>query len=478
LRRNLRSEGLAGWAFLISLFAAAAALSLRIRFRAWPEVLVPSYLCGRGWLLYRDIKVVHAPLSIAVLAAVSRSVGFSARSLRVLGLLPVAAILFALRRHGRGRGWSFPAQACAAILFVLLDFAWDGNAIYPEVFLAALAIPIFSALLRGEDGDIRFAGWLFGAALSIKQPALFAFLFASAWVAFRRRRILPSFLIRAAAVPSAFFLFFLAAGAGRDFLRWTLEVPFVYYRGRTSLGIQPEQAEIVLAGVLPLAALIAIAVGQRRDRDGVFLLGGLAVGFALLAFPHFDMVHLVAAVPLLAVGAGEVLTPGPSPQVVAALTSQGERGRGGRQAGVRIAAIALSILLNAAFLATDTSAGEMSFWSSKEDDEAVARLARLPPAPLFLYGADQNLFIRSERVPPGGLYSNPDLWVHYLVGGLEAEQVGILRAHADTIVLRGRGTPLETPGRRLPAFLESRYSAEAFGPGGIRRLRPRPTSGP
>jgi len=140
--------------------------------------------------------------------------------------------------------------------------------------------------------------------------------------------------------------------------------------------------------------------------------------------------------------------------------------------GVAAIAVGLSIALNAAFLATDTSSGEISFWSSKADDEAVARLVALPPAPLFLYGADQNLFIRSGRVPPGGLYSNPDLWVHYLVGGLEEEQIRILRDHPDTLVLRGRGTPLETPARRIPAFLEKEYVPEDFVKGWIRRLRP------
>ena len=456
-----RSGRISGAAAFLALFVLAAALSFRVRFRAWPEVLVPSYLCGRGWMLYREIKIVHSPLLIGLLAGVSRAFGFSARTLRILGFLPVAAILVGLRRYGRARGWSEPAQASAALLFVPTFFAWDGNAIYPEVFLAALAVPIFSALRRGEDRDVRLAGWLFGVALSIKQPAVFACLFAAAWIALRGPRRLPSFLIRAAAIPSLFFLFFLAAGAGRDFLRWTLEVPFFYYRGRTSLGILPAQAEIALAGALPLAAGLVLGIRRREERGDAVLLGGLACAFALLAFPHFEMVHLVAAVPLLAVAAGEVLMLNPCE-------------KGGPRAGLRLlgpAAVALSILLTSAFLWTDTSAGEMSFWSSKEDDEAVERLATLPPAPLFLYGVDQNLFIRSGRVPPGRLYSNPDLWVHYLVDGLEDEQVRILRSRPDTIVLRGRGEPLETPRRLLPAFL-ARFSSEDFVPGWIRRLRP------
>ncbi len=150
---------------------------------------------------------------------------------------------------------------------------------------------------------------------------------------------------------------------------------------------------------------------------------------------------------------------------------RGSRARFNISRLIGAAAVALSILLNAAFLATDTSAGEMSFWSSKENDEAVARLATLPPSPLFLYGVDQNLFIRSGRVPPGGLYSNPDLWVHYLVGGLEEEQVRILRAHPETIVLKGRGTPLETPRRLLSSFLATRYVSRVFVAGWIQRLR-------
>jgi hypothetical protein len=462
---------------LLALLVLAAFVSFRVRFRAWPEILVPSYLCGRGWLLYRDIKIVHSPLSIGALAAIFRISGFSAGTLRACAFLPFAAVLFELRQYGRERRWPLGAQASAGLFFVATFFAWDGNAIYPEIFLAVLVIPIYTALRRGGDSDLRRAGWLLGAALMIKQPSLFAVLFAATWVRVFHRRAGISFLARVAALPVACFLFFAAMGAGRDFVRWTLAVPFLYYRGRTSLPIQPSQTGVVLSGVLPLLAAGILAAARPARRRETLLLVGLIVAFALLAFPHFELVHLLAAVPLLALAAGEAaagLPPHP------ALSLEGGAGEGvsrNREASLLPLAVsslvAVSILLSVVYLVTDSSAGEMSFWSSKQDDAVVRRLSAMPKVPLFLYGLDQNLFVRSGRLPPGGMYSNPDLWFHYLVDGLESRQVHILRAHPETVVLEGLQTPIETPAKVLPRFLAAHYRAEAFTRDGARLLKPR-----
>jgi hypothetical protein len=479
-----RRERLLARAIFLGLLAVAAVLSLRIRFRAWPEVLVPSYLCGRGWMLYRDVKVVHSPLLIGFVAAVSRAFGLGAPGLRILGFLPVAGVVFALGRQARARGWSLAARVSAALYFILIFFVWDGNAIYPEVFLAALAIPIFAELRRGEDQDVRRAGWLFGIALMVKQPSLFALVFAAAWIFFRRREHLRPFVLRAAAAPAACLLFFVAAGAGRDFLRWTLVIPFVAYRGKTTLGIQSAQAGTVLAGILPLLLWAVPAIRREHERSSSLLLTGLIATFAMPAFPHFEMVHLVAAVPLLAVVAGEAVAwktceggPGASLRDPEGKRTAAE-GRVGLATGpprlARGAAVAvgLSIFMSGAYLATDSSAGEMSFWSSKQNEAVLSRLAELPPAPLFLYGLDQNLFVRSGRLPPGGLYSNPDLWYHYLVDDLEGRQARILRDHPETIVLKGTATPAETPHRLLPNFLATHYWPEEFIRGAVERLRP------
>ena len=453
------------------LLGLGALVSFQVRFRAWPEVLVPSYLCGRGWLLYRDIKVVHSPLSIGLLAAVSRFAGFAPASLRICAFAPVAAVLVELARYARERGWSPAARIFAGLFFVAVFFAWDGNAVYPEVLLAALAIPAYAALRRGGHSDIRRAGWILGAALMVKQPSLFAVLFAFAWVATVHRSEVAPFLARVAAIPAICAFFFAAAGSARDFFKWTLLVPFLYYRGRTTLPIQPSETAIVLAGVVPLLCVLLLGAVREKFQRESLLLAGLTGSFTLLAFPHFELVHLLASAPLLAAGAGEVLTPGPPPQ-----TGQ----KGGRMAGVKIAAqaaVVLAVFLLGAYLATDSSAGEMSFWSSTSDEAVLGRLSRLAPAPLFLYGVDQNLFVRSGRVPPGGIYSNPDLWFHYLVDGLEDRQARILADHPETVVLEGLQAPIATPRRVLPLFLAAHYRAEQFTRDGVRRLVPAPDGG-
>jgi hypothetical protein len=178
-----------------------------------------------------------------------------------------------------------------------------------------------------------------------------------------------------------------------------------------------------------------------------------------MAYPKFELVHLVPAAPILAVAAGEAFAS-------ARLAAPPLR---------LAAAIPVALIgLEAAFLATDTSAGEIAFWSSKEDDAIVRALAALPPAPLYLYGPDQNLFIRSGRVPPGRLYANPDLWYQLRAENLEDRQIAALRDHPETIVLSGGPGTVDTgdSGKRLERWLEDAFDRMPER-GGLPRLVPK-----
>ena len=174
----------------------------------------------------------------------------------------------------------------------------------------------------------------------------------------------------------------------------------------------------------------------------------MTLGLASMAFPKFELVHLVPCVPLLAIAAGSLI----------------EAVRSSAGAARFVPAIpAVVIALDALFLATDTSAGEISFWTSPADDAIVERLRRSPPAPLYLYGPDQNIFIRSDRVPPGRLYANPDLWYQLRAENLEMRQIEVLKAHPDTIVLAVPGAVQKgDAGTKLAAWISERYSGMAM----------------
>jgi len=178
-----------------------------------------------------------------------------------------------------------------------------------------------------------------------------------------------------------------------------------------------------------------------------------------MAYPKFELVHLIAAVPVLAVAAGETFEESARAPVVLRLAA---------------AIPAAVIALDGAFLATDTSSGEISYWSSSTDDAIVRRLEAEPPAPLYLHGPDQNLFIRAGRLPPGRLYANPDLWYQLRGEDLEDRQIAILRSHPEAIVLSAGPGSVQTgdAGRELERWIADGYRTEGSWPSGVsRRVR-------
>ena len=446
---------------VIMLFALQVFLAFHIRLRAWPETLVPAYLVSRGWTLYREVKFIHTPLWIGIEALVSAIFGISALTLRALALAPALACHLALWHAGKRLGWTLPARVGASLFFLGSFYLWDGNAVYPDVAIAALTIPVYLGLRKGTPRGAAVAGFLLGAGIAIKQPAAMALLLAAIWVTAVHRLLLPRFLAFAALPWALCAAVFALLGAERDFLIWTAVVPFHDYRGRTNLPINPAQLPIVLLGFLCLAVFLFLSLPDRdRSRSSApALLTLLTLGLSTMAFPKFELVHLIPAVPLLAIAAGSAFH------------------WAGRSAGVtRLAAAipAAVIALDFCFLATDTSTGEISFWDSALDDAIVRRLSALPPAPLYLYGPDQNLFIRSGRLPPGRLYSNPDLWYHFRAEGFERNQIESLRDHPEAIVLKTSGGAAKgDAGLALAAWIAEDYKPESGWPSGVERVIPK-----
>ncbi len=439
-------------------------LSFHIRLRAWPETLVPAYLVSRGWMLYRDVKFAHMPLWIAIEAVIGGILGFNIVTLRVLSLGLALLAHASVWRAGAALGWKPPARIGASLFFLATFYLWDGNAVYPDVAIAALSLPAFLALRRRGPRGVAAAGLLLGSAVAIKQPAVVGLVAGAVWLAIACRPLLGRFLVFAAIPCALCVLFFGVLGELREFLLWTVVVPLRDYRGRTNLAIGAAQMPLVLLGGLVLLAFLVVARGPAgtpgRSRV-LFVL--LTLGFAAMAFPKFELVHLVAAVPLLAIAAGAVLD--------IALRSSSV---------VRFAAAIpiVIVALDAAYLATDTSSGEISFWDSPANDAVVRRLAALPSAPLYLYGPDQDILIRSRRVPPGRIYANPGLWFQLRADDLESRQVTVLRAHPETVVLSTPGN-VETgdAGAVLANWIGVGYRATGW-PGGVIRLMPRaPDSG-
>lgn len=445
-----KSRGRSTGGIVLSAFCLGlCAIGATGRVEAWPEQLVPAYLLTKGFHLYSEIKFAHSPLLIGLYALLFGTFGFREVVLRAAATLPaLAALVFVWRSLAR-RGAGLAARSVAAGFVLATVPLWRSLAIYPDPWLAILAIPLLDSLVKLDRDDVSRAGWISGVGIAIKQTAIVAAIFAAAVVFVRRGpREGARFLARMAAPMAAFGAVFLAAGAGRSFFRWTVTVPLVFYRGRTTLAPTASDLTMLLPGLLPAAALwLSWRKIPAADR---LIAMGLLVSFSAVAVPKFEFLHMAATIPILAWMAGRAFAGSAAPWV----------------AGTGVA-------LNAILAATSPSPGGVAFWSSKSDDAAVAWIKRQPPAPLFLYGVDQNLFIRSDRIPPGRLYNNPDLWYHYLAEDLEARQIEALRANPETIVLEGRKVPVGDAGGSLARFLAAEYAPAGVVAPGASRLVPR-----
>jgi hypothetical protein len=422
--------------FAVVTLALHLALALSATTIAWPEVTTPAYLWSRGLVLYRDIKFVHTPGLMALLAAAFAAIGVN---LLVVRGFP---ILFALIAHGmvlnETRWFPVRTRILASAFFLVHFYAWQGNSIWPSVILSALALPISRAL---RNNRCVAGGSLIGIAILVKQTAaavLFLVMIRLLWQ--RRHRQAALVLLCASAPYLLALLAFALFGAGAAYLRWTLFVPFQI---RQSISVLPplQMAWFLLMAFLPL---ILVSVSQAPLRWYLTV----AAGFALMAWPRFGFLQILGAVPCLAVGAARLV--------------ESARGAARRLATFYLGA--LVIPLGLLFVAGESFSRRVLFWN---DDPAfnrlIAYLRELPPATPLYASVWGNILPRSGLLPPGGIYVHPWLSREF---GLEAidsigKRVEAARQQPGTVLvgmgsegcrigpysLRRLGPPLECPAK-------------------------------
>jgi hypothetical protein len=372
------------------LFPAALIVHLLVilagRTVAWPEVTTPAYLASRGMLLYRDIKVVHTPGLLAVLGFCFRVFGVTGGVVRgVAALGPLIAHAFVLRET---RPFTLPVRVLTSAFFVVLLLDWNGNAIWPTVFMSALALPIASALSRGR---LAAAGLAIGAAILIKQTAAYVLFACLGWLLVKKSfRKIPPLVLWASLPYAATACLFALLGAGESFLKWTLYVPFVM-KGNIDIQPPPRFLLLLLAAAVPLLIEAWLEKPGEHATQASWLLV-VALGFVLMSYPRYGLMQTVASIPCLAVGAARLMS------------------RAGRWLKPFSYALVASVTLTrgAVVLAGQSWDSKVVFWN---DDPAfnrlVDRLGTFPrDSPLWAQ-IWPNVLPRTGRLPPGRIYYHP-----------------------------------------------------------------------
>ncbi len=390
--------------FTLGALGVHLAIAWHLRVTAWPEVTTPGYLIERGLLLYRDIKFVHTPALIEMLAGAFHVLGVSAATVRVFAIawpLAAHAMLLHETRFSRplDRFWT-------SAFFLSMLYAWQGSSLWPTVAIATLAIPIANAL--GHD-RLRTAGLLMGAAILLKQTTALLLVVVVIRFLFLRRERAILILVAWASLPYfAAGLLFAGLGAGWDFIHWTLLIPFQL---NAAIFLRPT-FPLIVAVVAAFAPTLFEALLEKRGDHAVSVRWHLLVAFGLLfaGYPRFHTLELVACLPCLGVGAGRLM-----------------RRQGYPLRTLSHAMLAAITLPTALYVAIgDRFDGRVVYWN---DDPSiatlVARLRALPPDAPLLLDLWPNVLPLSGRLPPGRLYVHP--WLPYL-HRFDAVGEGVTRA--------------------------------------------------
>ena len=385
------TEGVPPDVFRFGALAVHLVVALSARVSAWPEVTTPAYLMSRGMLLYRDIKFVHTPGLMAVLALAFGLFGVTSAVVRGVAILgPLVAHVLVLRQTRR---FSLPVRALASAYLLVLVLDWDGSAVWPSVLMMPLALPIAAALTRRR---IARAGLGIGLAVLLKQTAAYVLLVCVARSLWKRRFAeVPALLFWASLPYAAAAAVFGLLGSGPAFLEWTLVIPF-RLKGIIDAAPAPEFLFVLAAAALPLAIESAIEEPGEYDVGAAEMLA-VALGFYLMIYPRFGFAHAAASIPCLAVGAARLLA---RPGWKQALFSYG------------LAAV-IVITRGAGVVAATQWDSRVEYW---DRDPAfnllVDRLRTLPRDTPLASDLFVNVFPRSGLLPPGRLYYAP--WLSYL----------------------------------------------------------------
>jgi hypothetical protein len=376
----------------IDVFPAVAlavhlALAFSLRVSVWPEVTTPGYLWSLGLLLYRDIKFQHAPGTMGLLALAFHVFGEKGWVVRTFAMFwPLLAHVFVLKET---RSFELPVRGLASAFFLACFYASDGNAVWPTVVIAALAIPIAAALSRRR---MILAGLAIGVAILFKQTAAYVLLLAGAALLVQRRFRDAGQLVLAGALPYvSTLLVFFALGAGADMWRWTVEVPLTVRPAIARFHADLFPMATIVFGFLPLAIEAGLEKPGEYETSGRWLLL-VAAGLALICYPRFDLLQTVAAFPCLAVGAARLMSRQPLLLRRAAI------------AFVTTVALSRGVVLAAG----GQFDGKLTYWNDEPAlDELVARLRRFPPETPLDSRLWANVLPRSGLLPPGRIYVNP-----------------------------------------------------------------------
>lgn len=269
-------------------------LILKLKFTAWPEMLLWPYLMIEGLLPYKDIAIAHTPLLIGKLAPFYQIFGVGILQLKVFTWILVLftdVLLYLISRKLWGKKVAFIILA----VFPLWQLFYDGNGLWFDLFLAPFGVALYYLI---SVKKYLLAGIVFSLGLLTKQTFIwFIIPLLLAKIDYRR------FISGGLAVLVLFFLLIFPLGIVPDFFNWAVNFgvfTLPVAMGQISL---PDLKNLIVASFPFL--IFAPLIFSKKLKDIKLLIWAFAG--SLGAYPRFEYFHFQAAIPFLAMATGLVI---------------------------------------------------------------------------------------------------------------------------------------------------------------------------
>lgn len=271
-------------------------LLLKLKFTAWPEMLLWPYLMLNGFIPYKDVAIAHTPLLIFKLAIFYKIFGVGILQLKIFTwlLVLVTDVLVYIISN---KIWKRKVAFFSLFAFMILQIFYDGNGLWFDLLLAPLALSTFYLSINKK---YFLSGLLFSLMFLTKQTAVW-FLIPIGLKMFSEQSTfnnLKKFLFGALVVVIPFLLILLILGILPNFYNWSINFG-VFVLPRSVGQIQLPDLKNLMVSVFPFSIFIPLLLIKKMKIKNLALwtLAGI-----MGSYPRFEYFHFQPGIAFLSFG--------------------------------------------------------------------------------------------------------------------------------------------------------------------------------
>lgn len=271
------------------------------RFTAWPEMSLWPYLVSKGWLLYKDIGMVHTPILILVLSIFNSLAGFGITQLKIftwaLILLSDLLLYFSVKKL-----WDKKTALISVLVFIPLNLLYEGNGLWFDLALIPVFVPIFYFL---KQKKFTLAGILWIVSFFIKQTSFWILipiaysLFKNHYFSFKKSvHDLEYFVIGILISLFTILVTFVIFGIMPDFIFWSVRFG-IFHLPKAQGQVFFPSIKTILFNLIPFSVIFLSFILNRKNFNKDLFLWSIFPAFGIL--PRWELFHFQPALPFLAI---------------------------------------------------------------------------------------------------------------------------------------------------------------------------------